>query len=225
MEYKRAIEIIQNLINNVDPYTGHIFNPDNCYMNVEINKALTEAVKALKKDFRKDSPKQFPQSNEKLSKDAKLLLLAEQYESGMTIKEFGIEHQQTKRKIKKLLIKLGKILHQSQRSKRKSRAFDQFENKLLIKRFDEGMELSQIANKHNRTQKEIKKQLLMLGKFLSLRQKPERAGQKWDLQENKLLSERFDNGMNISQLAEKHQRTKGAITSRLVRIGKIDRKC
>jgi di/tripeptidase len=118
---------------------------------------------------------------------------------------------------------LGKILYQPRKSKRESRVFDQLENNLLIRRFDEGMELNQIANKHNRTQKEIKKQLLKLGKLPSSSPKLERAGQKWEIQEDKLLSERFESGMNISQLAEKHQRTKGAIIARLVRIDKLDR--
>jgi len=52
---------------------------------------------------------------------------------------------------------------------------------------------------------------------------PERAGRPWGDKEDELLAKRFDDGVDIKKLAIKHKRTRGAIESRLVKLGKIER--
>lgn len=52
---------------------------------------------------------------------------------------------------------------------------------------------------------------------------PEKAGQAWVEREDKQLCEGFDRGLNIRELAEQHQRTEGAIQSRLEKLGKQPR--
>ncbi|MCA9067991.1 MAG: hypothetical protein KDA84_03675, partial [Planctomycetaceae bacterium] len=53
--------------------------------------------------------------------------------------------------------------------------------------------------------------------------RPLNAGQPWtDLEDQQLLNE-FDTGMQILGIAEVHKRTRGAITSRLVRLGRLER--
>lgn len=54
-----------------------------------------------------------------------------------------------------------------------------------------------------------------------IRNLPERAGKPWETEESNLLAERFGKGMSIAEIAKAHNRTKGAIASRLVRLGKI----
>ena len=50
---------------------------------------------------------------------------------------------------------------------------------------------------------------------------PSNAGKPWtDIEEEKLLDE-FDSGMKIFAIAKEHGRSKGAIKSRLVYLGKI----
>ena len=49
---------------------------------------------------------------------------------------------------------------------------------------------------------------------------PENAGQPWRQIEDEQLTASFDEGMTIRQLAERHERTEGAIQSRLERLGK-----
>ena len=49
---------------------------------------------------------------------------------------------------------------------------------------------------------------------------PEKAGQAWDAQEDERLCEGFDQGLTIRELAQQHQRTEGAIQSRLEKLGK-----
>jgi hypothetical protein len=51
---------------------------------------------------------------------------------------------------------------------------------------------------------------------------PERAGNPWQTDESNLLAERFDSRMPITEIAKAHNRTKGAITSRLAKLGKIE---
>jgi hypothetical protein len=48
-----------------------------------------------------------------------------------------------------------------------------------------------------------------------------RAGKPWDEREDGELTKRFDAGWNVADLAKHHQRTRGAIQARLVRLGKI----
>ena len=48
---------------------------------------------------------------------------------------------------------------------------------------------------------------------------PERAGLPWDEQEANLLIQYFKQGESLVQLAQRHQRTRGAITSKLVDLG------
>jgi len=51
---------------------------------------------------------------------------------------------------------------------------------------------------------------------------PERVGKPWSEQEDKALIKAFDSGISLNDLVDKHQRTRGAIRTRLVRLGKID---
>lgn len=50
---------------------------------------------------------------------------------------------------------------------------------------------------------------------------PANAGKPWTEGEEGSLAVGFDAGRTVKQLALEHQRTEGAITSRLVRLGKI----
>ena len=58
-------------------------------------------------------------------------------------------------------------------------------------------------------------------KSKKLRDLPERVGKPWSENEDNALIKAFENGISINDLVIKHQRTRGAIRSRLVRLGKI----
>ena len=60
-----------------------------------------------------------------------------------------------------------------------------------------------------------------MGKKKQKINRPVSAGSKWSDEESQLLAKQFDSGTPILQIAKEHQRTKGAIAARLVRIGKI----
>lgn len=51
---------------------------------------------------------------------------------------------------------------------------------------------------------------------------PENAGKPWGQEEDEALSKAFDAGVSIDELSSSHKRTKGSISSRLVRLGKIN---
>ena len=51
--------------------------------------------------------------------------------------------------------------------------------------------------------------------------KPGNAGQAWTPEEDQRLLTAFDEGAAVADLAPIHQRTKGAITSRLMRLGRL----
>lgn len=50
---------------------------------------------------------------------------------------------------------------------------------------------------------------------------PANACKPWEIEEEESLNTGFDNGDSVDTLAERHQRTKGSITSRLIKMGKI----
>ena len=50
---------------------------------------------------------------------------------------------------------------------------------------------------------------------------PSNAGKSWEPDEDKQIIASFDNGMSIKDLVLKHQRSRGAIQSRLIRLGKF----
>ena len=54
--------------------------------------------------------------------------------------------------------------------------------------------------------------------------RPNKAGEPWDEDEDQKLSHAFHAGEPFAQIAETHQRSRGAIVSRLVRLGHIQRK-
>ena len=49
---------------------------------------------------------------------------------------------------------------------------------------------------------------------------PRRAGQPWDDEESSLLIKRYEQSIDIKELAQQHERTKGAIVSQLSKLGK-----
>ena len=53
------------------------------------------------------------------------------------------------------------------------------------------------------------------------RRLPENAGNPWNHAEDEMLCERFSAGTTIRQLAQGHERTEGAIQSRLKRLSKL----
>ena len=52
-------------------------------------------------------------------------------------------------------------------------------------------------------------------------ERPENAGKPWNEAEDGQLASRFDSGQSVEQLAKSHGRTRGAITARLIHLGKI----
>ena len=54
------------------------------------------------------------------------------------------------------------------------------------------------------------------------KQQPPAAGARWTADEDAVLAREFDQGTSIAEIASRHSRTRGAITSRLVKLGRID---
>lgn len=52
--------------------------------------------------------------------------------------------------------------------------------------------------------------------------RPSSAGARWTKEEDALLCTEFDGGMTVHDIATQHGRTRGSITSRLVKLGRID---
>jgi len=50
---------------------------------------------------------------------------------------------------------------------------------------------------------------------------PDNAGRPWSADEERSLVDAFDRGAPVRQMAAEHGRTEGAITSRLIRLGRL----
>jgi hypothetical protein len=50
---------------------------------------------------------------------------------------------------------------------------------------------------------------------------PTGAGKPWDAEEDQSLISEFERAISVPDLAQMHQRTEGAIRSRLIRLGKL----
>jgi hypothetical protein len=50
---------------------------------------------------------------------------------------------------------------------------------------------------------------------------PPNSGKSWNVHDEKALSDLFDSGVPVPQIARTFQRTQGSIAARLVRLGKI----
>ncbi|MBC7526218.1 MAG: hypothetical protein H7308_01575 [Chthonomonadaceae bacterium] len=48
---------------------------------------------------------------------------------------------------------------------------------------------------------------------------PLMAGKSWDATQNDLLKAQFERGVSVAEMMQLHERTRGSITSRLVRLG------
>lgn len=59
------------------------------------------------------------------------------------------------------------------------------------------------------------------GRTPSSAHRPGKAGLPWSAEEDRQLLQSFDAGASVQQLATQHQRSRGGITSRLVRLGRI----
>jgi len=52
--------------------------------------------------------------------------------------------------------------------------------------------------------------------------RPTKTGAAWTEVEDSQLLEEFDSGLSIEKLAERHQRSRSAISARLMRLGRMD---
>lgn len=59
------------------------------------------------------------------------------------------------------------------------------------------------------------------GRVRGQKEVPKHAGKPWTPEEDGRLADLFDSGKSIKELADMHKRTKGAIKSRLIKLGKV----
>lgn len=92
----------------------------------------------------------------------------------------------------------------------------------LIHFYKTGMDFEQLANKFNRSSKEVEKRLGYLG-FLEPRAKIpglERAGEPWTDEENNMFMNMAKKGISAEEIGRKLRRTESAIQSRIDRLKK-----
>lgn len=111
MDDVRAMEIIQELADGVDPFTGEVFSADSPYQNVEIIRALHNAVEVLRKAVnRTKRQKSLPARAGEPWEKSESETLAGKFDEGVSITELAKQHERTRGAIQSQLTKLGKII-------------------------------------------------------------------------------------------------------------------
>lgn len=76
------------------------------------------------------------------------------------------------------------------------------------------------ALRHGEVQTTLAAALALLETHVPAR--PRNAGRAWSSDDDAKLAEWFDRGTGIARLAEELERTRGSITARLVKLGKVE---
>jgi hypothetical protein len=76
------------------------------------------------------------------------------------------------------------------------------------------------ALRHGEVQATLCAAVALLEARSSLR--PRNAGRAWSTDDDAKLAELFDRGTGVAHLAEELERTRGSVTARLVKLGKIE---
>lgn len=111
--------------------------------------------------------------------------------------------------------------HKNRKRSRGRQRWTVEEGRRLAQAFDSGVTIEELAATHRRTSNDIQRRLVKLGRIE--KGGPNRGGETWTTEEDNRLTQAFDSGATIKELAVGHERTSGAIQSRLVRLGRIER--
>ncbi|MFC4766289.1 hypothetical protein [Effusibacillus consociatus] len=110
MEIAKAIQIIEQLSDGVDPVTGEVFPMESPYQHAETVRALTLACKGLEAlNERSRRKARLPQNAGKAWSSSEDEDVINQFRSGLPIKEIAERHMRTEGAILSRLVKLGEI--------------------------------------------------------------------------------------------------------------------
>ncbi len=111
IKLSRAIEIINTLIDGIDPFTGEVYSKDSIFKNTEIIDSLTLSLKGLiHLEKIKKRATSLPKNAGRpwtIEFDNELI---NKFDNGTSIKDLSIYYKRTKGAIRARLIKLGKNL-------------------------------------------------------------------------------------------------------------------
>ena len=113
MNTLQAQDILQLLLNGIDPATGEIFPDDHVCNEADVIRAFHHAIVALGKENTQSQLKDKENRNPLTANAGKLWTseddgtLIEMYEKGTSITEIATYHKRTKGAIRSRLIKLG----------------------------------------------------------------------------------------------------------------------
>jgi len=166
-----AIKIVTALANGVDPHTGEVMQIEGPFQNPNTVRALFLAIKGLElMEAKEKRSNRLPSSAGKAWTTSDDEELANEFDTGRTIKELSEKHGRTVGAIRSRLTKLGKIepednnTNQFQGNNLPSTAWTPKEDNQLIKDFDVGVPLSELSLKFGRNIGAIQTRLLALGR-------------------------------------------------------------
>lgn len=106
LDKHKTVEVLEALANGIDPNTGEVFPTDSPYQNVEITRALFQALEAVKNYKPKKAQPARQGSKWTEQEDTQL---QEAFRSGEKLTELAKKHQRSSGAIRSRLIKKGLI--------------------------------------------------------------------------------------------------------------------
>ena len=173
MNAMQAQEILQMLLNGIDPVTGEIFPNDHDCNEPDVIRAFHHAIAALGKECiliqqkgigkpdKSKNPSTENAGKPWSSKDDENLI--EMYENGASITEIAAHYKRTKGAIRSRLVKLG--LEEDKYHIPESRAGSDIpiDNEELRDRLLHGKTIPELAQEYGRTEKAIRARLFYMG--------------------------------------------------------------
>lgn len=173
MNALQAQEILQMLLNGIDPATGEVFPDDHVCNEPDVIRAFHHAIAALGKEGILDQ-----QNNKGKPDKAKNPLtenagkpwtsedeenLIEMYESGISITQIAAHYKRTKGSIRSRLVKLGLEEDPYHIPETKAGSDIPIDNEELRERLLHGETITQLAQRYGRTEKAIRARLFYMG--------------------------------------------------------------
>lgn len=197
MDARDALLMVRPLSEGADPFSGEELPEESPYRHPKILAALSFCLEALARYHREETNTHFPRRHGvrwDLSEDQELK--AQFLEQAVPIWRLAELHERTVGSIRSRLTTLGCLDDEASHSAR-----DGLTNAAPRDAVADDCESVKVA---------------------TIRVQP-RAGQGWTTQEDRDLVDAFRTSGSLSELAQRHGRSRGAIRSRLIKLGLLER--
>lgn len=222
MKIADALLILQSLADGNDPFTGQQLASDSLYHNPQIIRAFYTIIQKLRDTVDQSENDDSPRNAWRPWTRKEDNQLVQEFDDGMNIAAIAGKHKRTPGAILSRLVRIGKI-----ESRRSYLSGQRKPNSVVKPATQEQKLLAPHAPKpgNRLEQRKILEASQQPGVRAALQRQDEihasMTGRGWSAAEDAILTQGFDSGVTLQQLAERLHRTAGAVEVRLFKLGKL----